>query len=235
MNNLGQQKEITRAYCKSASEELMRVVPLLTNEDFYLAGGCIRSTLLSEEVKDIDVFLRKETLIQPLLDQCVGFKSANAISINSGGFNFQIIITVTGAPLEIVNEFDFTMNSNYYLPNYDLVHVGDPTSLMLKLLVVNINCRNKLGTLGRLLKFLGRDYKIADRNTILQLGVALTHLNPIFTFEELERESKLYFSEDQFNNIDFVSKPQDDVDDGFIVEGYKQTLSGKSGTLGSGL
>lgn len=222
--------------CRRLVEDLVDYLELPEEivNDIYIAGGAIRSMILDEEIKDVDIFFKTKNSYEHIKNLQVGFLTNNARTIYVEGLQYQLIITDNDIPYDLVNRFDFTMNSNYYDYSRDEIFVKDLCSIQNKWLVINKLCRNKLGTLARLFKFMERGYKITDRLTLLELGVALTKCEPVFTFEELEEESKLFFSEDEFNNINFVLKPLDEVReyaDGFTPLGFTEEVSGYSKTL----
>lgn len=213
-------------------------------EDAYIAGGCIRSMILDEHIKDVDIFLKSSRAISYLKGLKLGFESANAITFYLDGMRYQIIINTTGLPKEVIGEFDFTVNMSSYDYITDELYIESEEDIKAKQLTFNPKCRNKIGSLGRLTKFVNRGYKIPDRLNILQIGVDLTECSPISTFEELEIQSRFHFSEDDFNQIDFVDKPKDNPEliggylplgVQFIEKGYTKTLSYKAKHRGSGL
>lgn len=61
-------------------------------------------------------------------------------------------------------------------------------------------------------KFLKRGYQIGDKLNLLRLGQQISYLEPVKTMTSLENESKLYFTFEEFEKIDFVEK---DVDSTF--------------------
>lgn len=169
----------------------------------FVAGGAIRSMILNEEVKDYDIFIENQELKAILLERAKEnscYISDNAITYYSSLGQIQIITTKTGFPWEIIDEFDFVMNQNYYYKSLqvdgvcDGLYITDIDTILAKKLKINLNCRNKLGTLARLSKFLERGYLPPDRMGLLSLGVAISKLEPITTLTELVNESKLYLS-----------------------------------------
>lgn len=176
----------------------------LATQELYIAGGLIRSLILGENIKDVDVWFKSDKLIEKIKKLNLGFTSQNAVSFYINNIQYQLIFSRTQLPNDLVNEFDFTMNQNYYDPSQGLLYVGDYNSIATKQLVVSKHCRNALGTLARVSKFSLRGYKVPSRDDLLRLGVLISK-TPINTFEQLEDHSKLFFSEVDYNNVDYVN------------------------------
>lgn len=165
-------------------------------EDAYIAGGSIRSMLLNEPVKDFDIFLRSNRLVDKIRAiSNAAFISKNAVSVYKDGTQIQIITNSIDDPEKMIGEFDFTMNHNYYCPVKDELVVKDLVHIMLKQLVINKNCRNKLGTLARITKFVNRGYSVPSKIDMVMIGVDITKTDQIHTIEELIAESRMYFSD----------------------------------------
>lgn len=183
-----------------------------TANKLYIAGGAIRSLILNEEVKDYDIFIENDEVKTLLLEEsktkCNGsYISDNAITLYSPYGQIQIITTKTGFPWEVIDEFDFVMNQNYYCPNLtvagvcDGLYIADIDTVMSKKLKINKHCRNKLGTLARLAKFLERGYLPPNKLDLVELGIAISKLNPITTLTELASESKLYLNAEEVSGL----------------------------------
>lgn len=179
-------------------------------DDIYLSGGCIRSLIIGEEVRDYDIFVTgtilKDKLIRLAKENSYGYVSDNAITHYSSFGQIQVITTATGYPWDIVAEFDFVMNQNYYYKYLatlgdNPLKVGCRDTILAKKLTINQNCRNKLGTLARLVKFMERGYLPPSKVDIISLGIAISKLNPITTLTELVSESKLYLNVDEVSTL----------------------------------
>ena len=183
----------------------------ITNDDFYdqvfLAGGAIRSLMLGEPVKDVDLWLPNKDLVGWLETHISGFISSNAINFHSQGMEYQIITRNTAPPEEMIDAFDFKMNQNYYSYKDDKLVIRHPESIRNMTLDVNPDCRNKIGTLARIAKFVARGYKLPSRIDLLRLGVGIAQNGSIDTFDQLEDRSQLFLSEKDFDEIDFVERP----------------------------
>lgn len=217
---------------KKVTDQVNKYVKLLkkvglTDMDLmgsFIAGGAIRSVVLDESVKDVDIFCHNQEVInnilvnlekrnQKELDNILEIPysflsvSENAISFVVEGIQFQIIKVKTGQPLEVIGEFDFEMNMNYVeLVDTNHVYIHNKAAVEGKVLTINPKCRNKLGTLARLEKFIKRGYTTGTRNNLLMLGVQLSQLDPVKDFKQLEEESRLYFTFEEYSEVDFVEK-----------------------------
>lgn len=179
-------------------------------EDMFIAGGCIRSVLEGETPKDIDIFFKSNVDLEKVrnmfkLDLPHTFITDNAISLTIEGIKYQFITTCKGTPLDVINEFDFTMNMNYFDFEKNQLYIQDKMAIFDKQLKVNLNCRNKLGTLSRIAKFVNRGYKIPSQMNLLELGVQLTKENEIKDFETMQSESRLFINEDDYDSLTVVS------------------------------
>ena len=179
-------------------------------DDIYLAGGAIRSLIIGEDVRDFDIFVTcnslKVKLIKLAKENSYGYVSDNAITHYTLFGQVQIITTATGYPWDIVAEFDFVMNQNYYYKYLatltdNPLKIGCRDTILAKKLTINQNCRNKLGTLARLIKFIERGYTPPSKFDMVALGIAISKLNPITTLTELVSESKLYLNVEEVSTL----------------------------------
>lgn len=83
------------------------------SEKLYFAGGCIYCLRNDKEVKDYDLFLTDDELIEDL-------KKLNIWSFSSGYAltcgKYQVVIKYYGEPDLCVGQFDFKHNMHYYIP-----------------------------------------------------------------------------------------------------------------------
>lgn len=188
-------------------------------EKAYIAGGCIRSMILKEDIKDIDIFFKADNELFDLLRKAkIGFATSNAITFNIASNKFQLCFTHVDKPDVVVDQFDYTFNINYYDPVSHKLRIEDISAIKEKRLVVNRDCRNPLGTLGRLHKFVERGYQIPSKMDLMFLAVAISE-KELVSFEDLETESKLYFSREEYNSVcSWLT-----LEDG----GYSKTRSGR--------
>ena len=79
----------------------------------YFAGGCIYCLRNDKPVKDYDVFLKDESLIENLKKLTIwSFASEYALTCGK----FQVVIKYFGEPDLCVGQFDFKHNMHYYIP-----------------------------------------------------------------------------------------------------------------------
>lgn len=82
-------------------------------DSLYFAGGCIYCLRNDRNVKDYDLFLQDNTLIEELKGLDIwSFESEYALSCGK----FQIVIKYYGEPDICVGQFDFKHNMHYYIP-----------------------------------------------------------------------------------------------------------------------
>lgn len=188
-------------------------------KDMFIAGGCIRSILEGEQPKDVDIFFNHNINLDKVRNyfefwgSLKPFITDNAVTLTIEGMKYQFITTCKGTPLDVVNEFDFTMNMNYFDFETDQLYIQDKMAIFDKQLKVNLNCRNKLGTLSRIAKFVNRGYKIPSQMNLLELGVQLTREKEVKDFETMQSESRLFINEDDYDSLTVVSnfRPFDEV------------------------
>lgn len=197
--------------CLSAlKEKLSRVI---SDERFfdntYIAGGCIRDFILREPVQDVDIFIEKhkEDVVEIVTESLstmgiYHYKSDNAIGFTFEGYKFQIITCETGNPHDVVNKFDFTMNSNFYkLDSSGTIYIKSINDINNKQLVFNKECRNLLGTLGRVPKFVNRGWKVPNKLDMVWLGCQISRLEPVNKLSYLEEESRLYYNDEEYADM----------------------------------
>lgn len=190
---LGTIHETCKEYLNDLAKSFPEDVKFL--EKAFIAGGCIRSLVNNETPADIDIFLKDDSIVEYLKGLTLGFTSKNAISFVLNNRKYQIIINTFGTPEEIVSQFDFTCNMNYFDGSLQVKHQYD---IELKQLRINPTCRNKLGTLTRIPKFISKGYSCPPKEDMLRLGVELSKLEPITDGKKLIDESRLFFSEQDY-------------------------------------
>jgi len=142
---------------------------LIDRSKIYLAGGALRTA--GQPIKDFDFFVEDEKTLK----QFTRFMK-NTFSIsNSTDFAdtyttellkqpIQVIKLTTGTPEEVVNSFDFTVNSNYVRLNENLEEAGkrfvDTNELVM---CSNWDQFRHTNILGRLFKLLAKGYKISSK------------------------------------------------------------------------
>ena len=79
----------------------------------YFAGGCIYCLKNDKEVKDYDLFLIDNSLIEKIKNINIwSFSSDYALTFGK----YQIVIKYFGEPALCVGQFDFKHNMHYYIP-----------------------------------------------------------------------------------------------------------------------
>lgn len=210
-NMIGDGNLVYTTTCLGAlKEKLSRVIG---DERFfdntYIAGGCIRDFILREPVQDVDIFIdkHKEDVVEIVKENLNSmaiyhYVSDNAIGFTFEGYKFQIITCETGNPHDVVNKFDFTMNSNFYkLDSSGTIYIKDMGSIRNKQLVFNKECRNLLGTLGRVPKFVNRGWKVPTKLDMVWLGCQISRLEPVNKLSYLEEESRLYYNDEEYADM----------------------------------
>lgn len=82
-------------------------------EKAYFAGGCIYCLRNDKPVKDYDMFLKDESLIEELGKLTIwSFTSEYALTCGK----FQVVTKYFGEPDCCVGQFDFKHNMHYYIP-----------------------------------------------------------------------------------------------------------------------
>src|SRR5690554_232362 len=96
-------------YLKDFTEDLFRGYPELLpyKQELFIAGGCLRSLILGEPVKDVDIFIKNDKSKDEIKSDILigGVVTDNAISfgVYSPLLRFvktQIVITETGSPID---------------------------------------------------------------------------------------------------------------------------------------
>ena len=192
------EKKMLRKILKDASIHLLGDESLLENA--FIAGGAIRSIMEKEAPSDYDIFLKNDSLVDRIRGSGV-FTSENAVTFYCNEHKIQVITNEFGKPSKIVGEFDFTMNMNYYCPVQKRIVITHPVDVFNRTLRINPKCRNKVGTLVRIHKFLERGYKLQNRMDLVQIAIDISKLEPIKTIDELVRHSRLYFSDDDLKTM----------------------------------
>lgn len=82
-------------------------------EKLYFAGGCIYCLRNDKVVKDYDMFLMDDDIIEDLKKLNIwSFVSEYALTYGK----FQVVIKYFGEPESCVGQFDFKHNMHYYIP-----------------------------------------------------------------------------------------------------------------------
>ena len=186
--------------------ELSKLIPLeFIKENLFIAGGSIRSLVSGEEPQDYDFFMKSDVAsqIREYLKDVMKYESDNsigtyvqeAVTSHSGltylkNKEIQIIICAKGTPKDIIGEFDFRNNMNYYdISTGELVIDEYASNKQLK---INPMARNLVGTLARVSKFVEkRGFRVPSIEDMTILAIRLTNSEPIESLSELKDASRL--------------------------------------------
>lgn len=163
----------------------------------FFAGGCIRDIILEEPIKDYDIYFesqedvdRVKKYFNQLIENTENFEILSMADQQSpyikitiaGNYNvyvkyenkwiiIQFITLIYGSPRDVVRQFDFTINMNYFtFASEDLIVSTKPNN---KELIPGHNIYFPIHALCRIPKFLKRGYTISNNN-LLQLAEVAT-------------------------------------------------------------
>jgi len=133
-------------------------------ENCWIAGGCMRSFLVGEKAKDIDIFTANPESVIASLDGKDGFKKTfgNEFFQNfkKGDLTYQVIKKYKYATAqETIDSFDFTLISAAYSKDGFISHERFYLDNAQKRLVIH-NLPLPLSTMKRALKYAGRGYRL---------------------------------------------------------------------------
>lgn len=117
------EKDICKILDEKFDEFLQKIDDLTLRDELrkslYFAGGCIYCLWNDKPVKDYDLFLQDDKLIEPLKKLSIwGYTSEYALTLGK----FQVITKYFGSPDECVGQFDFMHNMHYYVPGTNKIH-----------------------------------------------------------------------------------------------------------------
>ncbi len=162
-------------------------------ENCWIAGGCMRSYLVGEKAKDIDIFTADPDSVINVLEGKDGFKKTFGNDFFQNfkykGLTYQVIKKYKyNTPQETIDSFDFTLISAAYSKDGFVAHERFYMDNAQKSLVIH-NLPLPLSTMKRALKYTARGYRLCP--------VSLSRL--VRTINELEID---WENPDQ-NQIDF--------------------------------
>lgn len=162
--------------------------------NFYLAGGCVRDTLINEVPKDYDVYFTDRAwssrfvrmFNKHVLDYKLLAVTPNAITIDLEGYKVQFIIhpLLVGDPLSVINKFDFTCCHAYHQRGVTHTTFRYKKLLNKKKLVLNHNSSyiQYFRTMLRMFSFLKRGYSISIFDFgLVMIGGLLDGVVKLFT------------------------------------------------------
>lgn len=205
--------EQVTSHLKEVIEEVTEHIPKeFFEKNLFFAGGAVRSLANKESPKDYDVFVRNPEALAELVTLLEGkylYKSINAIALKTtSGKEVQFILMTTGSPEEVIGEFDFLMNMNYYVPSTD--HPTVNWAAYDKKLRINPKARNILGTLARIPKFVARGFEFPDANDMVTLGIRASKMEPVTKTSQLVAHCRLASCVSQ--TVIFNNQLEEDID-----------------------
>lgn len=185
---------VTLVEIRKVLNELSKLLPSHLMEQLYVAGGCIRSLENGETPKDYDIFMKTDISdeIKSYLATHATYTSNNSVGLHiyiCASTEVQIITSVFGTPEQVVGEFDFENNMNWFDPQSDILVTNKYCHS--KQLKVNKNCRNVVGTLVRISKFVERGYKVPSVQDMTNLAIKLSKLPEITRVSQLVDYSRI--------------------------------------------
>lgn len=186
MNDVGTVKT-----CRNLFDEVLNCLPSgfdFIKESCYIAGGAIVSTLQKTEIQDIDVYFRDENSRDKFVKLATSFgfnKTVNCYETfcSKLNLNVQFIVTFTGTPEEMIENFDFIHCKVAYDYVTNNVVYGNPKKSMSvikaiynKKLAINPGCKYPIRAIERMAKFCNRGYELENR-FVLQFLPLIFSLN----------------------------------------------------------
>ncbi|MGM1044797.1 MAG: hypothetical protein ACQEXX_01485 [Bacillota bacterium] len=167
---------------KEVKNELIKLLPTQFWNRFedscYISGGCIYSLYHDNQPKDYDFFISSKELAAELRDYFIDQAEYKGNSLSGGLFRnlplcitdnaisigkYQIITQWIGEPEDVIMEFDFKHNQNYWRKNR-IYTLSDWSYLKGKALVYNeARARDICGTLMRVPRFIQRGMTIRQK------------------------------------------------------------------------
>jgi hypothetical protein len=183
---------------------IRKLIPYLQNSSGFIAGGVFKDLFLNSDFRDLDFFFEnideyRVSLNQLTINQkCVRtYENQNAVGIydNIDKINIDLVTKIFGSPKQILDSFDFTVskfslfrdNNKKFKVIYHQYFFED---LATKHLRFNVETANPVAQLSRVIKYSGYGFKINKPD----------FLNLIKQINELEPESLLNFSDNNFNS-----------------------------------
>jgi len=163
---------------------------LYIQENYYIAGGTIRSIFAGEKINDVDIYFVKDFNDHKkfdLIEYKLEFETDFAKSYNVKGHKVQFI-KITGTPEEVMSKFDYTISMGAYDPYNDkfILEENFLYNLAERRLVFNDNTEFPISSLWRMKKFLNRGYKI-DAKSVITLALSI-HKLKIDDYTDLKKQ-----------------------------------------------
>jgi hypothetical protein len=170
-------KEDVKALMEHAYYTLLELVGSDLSGKVYFAGGCIRDSFHGVAPKDFDVYCIDQAtqaeVRNRLTKKHILSNSVYNFDIWHKSYKFNIIANSEffGLPSDIVKQFNFTVNQNWY--NGDRLEVGSLLDIKYKTLTSPQFCKYPLGVMVKLPRMLELGYKITENEFMALLGKVL--------------------------------------------------------------
>lgn len=186
---------------------------ILTNRT-YIAGGAIRSAIRGEIINDVDVFFYDDdslnTFVNHVFELIENNKIDNSWNViqteNALSFehsknlypNVQFIKLHTAMPSQMIGEFDFTFNMNYFIPSSYYLYVEDLEAIEEKKLKVNISNCSIINTFFRMMRFMNQGWLISGY-TLSDMAILLSRVEEMSSREEVQKHLLMGLSQTDFD------------------------------------
>jgi hypothetical protein len=170
-------KEDVKALMEHAYSTLLELVGSDLSGKVYFAGGCIRDSFHGVAPKDFDVYCIDQAtqaeVRNRLTKKYILSNSVYNFDIWYKSYKFNIIANSEffGLPSDIVKQFNFSVNQNWFNGNH--LEVGSLRDIADKNLFVCESCRYPLGVMVKLPRMLELGYKIDEKQFMALLGKVL--------------------------------------------------------------
>lgn len=183
-----------REICESIPEGVREVF----RESAYIAGGAVRDLIRGRMPKDYDIYFRTEDAMNTVTRE-VEWESRSKMAdfrVQSSDDiwrltlirNYthertkgQLITLMYGAPEEVVQRFDFTVNTGWWCPLTGKLVYGDTRDA----LIYQMGGPYPLNALMRVPYLLEKGFTIT-KEEMVKIGVDISRMAPIRTIEQLE-------------------------------------------------
>jgi hypothetical protein len=170
-------KEDVKALMEHAYSILLELVGSDLSSKVYFAGGCIRDSFHGVTPKDFDVYCIDQAtqgeVRSRLAKKHILSNSVHNFDIWFKNYKFNIITNSEffGLPSDIIKQFNFTVNQNWYNGNH--LEAANLRDIRDKHLIVCEACKYPLGVMVKLLRMLELGYKIDEKQFMALLGKVL--------------------------------------------------------------
>jgi len=160
------------------------LLDIFINNNALICGGAVRSVFANERIEDFDVyFLDEKSAISFNSEIAVimgepAFISDNAITYSKDGLTIQSIQSIMGIPMDIIDQFDYTICMSAYSCKRRYFSFGETffEDLAGRQLIFNVYARYPISSLFRIKKYLARGYKISGVEMV-KIALCIHRLN----------------------------------------------------------